>query len=137
MFYSKLSDQLAKENQSVPLPLRLSKGPKPPEPHQSLTRTLTEECIAHFQAAVEAPPPLLVEESTHPYENNIDIRKKFHIKGAAKLLIKYLTSLLSLSLSFFSSSFIFIYFFFFLLTMMVSVFGTDSTLRAMFTRRIR
>jgi hypothetical protein len=38
---------------------------------------------------VEAPPPLLVEESAHPYANNTDLRQTLHIKGAAKLLIRF------------------------------------------------
>jgi hypothetical protein len=31
--------------------------------------------------AVDLPPPVLVEESEHPYPNNVDFRKEIHIKG--------------------------------------------------------
>jgi hypothetical protein len=54
-----------------------------------LTQLLTEECIKHFMSAVEAPLPIITEESSHPYENNHEVRKKFHIKGASKLIIRF------------------------------------------------
>ncbi|PRP87156.1 putative HECT E3 ubiquitin ligase [Planoprotostelium fungivorum] len=55
----------------------------------NLIEILTNECIAHLKRAVECPPPVLLEESSHPYENNVDIRKELHIRGASKLVIRF------------------------------------------------
>lgn len=55
----------------------------------SLTKLVTEECIMHFVQAVSVPPPVIIEESPHPYENNQDYRKMFHINGASRLMIRF------------------------------------------------
>ncbi len=32
---------------------------------------------------------MIVEESNHPYENNQDERKRFHVNGASRLIIRF------------------------------------------------
>eukprot|EP01087_Luapelamoeba_hula_P010094 TRINITY_DN2658_c0_g1_i4.p1 TRINITY_DN2658_c0_g1~~TRINITY_DN2658_c0_g1_i4.p1 ORF type:complete len:3811 (+),score=698.07 TRINITY_DN2658_c0_g1_i4:295-11727(+) len=55
----------------------------------SIAKLLTEECILHFVQAVSVPPPVIVEESEHNYQSNQDYRKRFHISGASRLIIRF------------------------------------------------
>ncbi len=101
-FRTKLGTMIAKE-ENVPAPtLKIPKRTQSKKSEEkdiivaerdtaivSLTKTLTEECIKHFISAVDAPLPILIEESAHPYENNQEVRQKYHIKGASKLLIRF------------------------------------------------